>query len=155
MKSCTGTIDASGVPIAMLPDALSEAHVSAAAIQAKKNQPPYWGTTNNQLRSEPTWGDTDVLATLLTRLQPTNSPQLLAAFSTAHSWAKAVQVIRNGAAHNHHQNLAEIQHLSSSYVAFSIGHATHALFWVEPTSQDFLITKAMDALTNAALLAIS
>jgi hypothetical protein len=155
VKSCTGTVNAAGIAIKKLPDALTEAHVSAAAIRAKRRSPPYWGATNTVLRSEPTWGDTDVLVTVLTGLQPANSPQMLAAFSSAHARAKALQIIRNGAAHNHHQNLAEIQMLSSSYSAFPIVHPTHAMFWIDPSSNDFLITQAMNALSDAALLAIS
>ena len=80
---------------------------------------------------------------------------MLAAFSSAHSIAKAVQVIRNGAAHNHMQNLQEIGNLRSKYSVFPISHPTHAMFWVEPSSNDFLVTHAIDALKDAALIAIS
>jgi hypothetical protein len=156
IKSCVGTVDAAGVTIPGLPDAITEAHVSGAAIRAKKQpSPPYWGTPNSQLRSEPTWGDADVLALVLTRLRPANSPKMLAAFSSAHSRAKAIQVIRNGAAHNHMQNLQEIMMLRSAYSAFPISHPTHAMFWVDPSSNDFLITHAIDTLKDAALIAIS
>jgi hypothetical protein len=156
IKSCVGTVDAAGTTVPGLPDALTEAHVSGAAIRAKKRpNPPYWGFPNSQLHSEPTWGDADVLALILTRLRPANSPQMLAAFSSAHPSAKAVQVIRNGAAHNNAHNLNEIMMLRSAYSAFPISHPTHAMFWVEPRSNDFLITHAIDALKDAALLAIS
>jgi len=148
-------VDAAGLAIPGLPDAATEAHVSGAAIRAKKQLPPYWGSPNSQLRSEPTWGDTDVLSLLLTRLRPANSPKMLAAFSSAHPRAKAVQVIRNGAAHNHAQNLHEIMTLGSAYSAFPISHPTQAMFWVEPRSNDFLITHAIDALKDAAFVAIS
>jgi hypothetical protein len=157
VESCMGTVNASGVTVMALPDAISEAHVSGAAVVAKKKsaRPPYWGNTNALLRSEPTWGDTDVLADLLVRLQPANSATMLAAFSSAHSRAKALQTIRNGAAHNHHQTLADIQLLWSAYIAFPINHPTHAMFWIEPTSSDFLITHIIDVLRDAGLLAIS
>jgi hypothetical protein len=155
IKSCVGTVDAAGITIPGLPDAFTEAHVSGAAIRAKKQNQPYWGFPNSQLRSEPTWGDADVLALVLTRLRPVNSPRMLAAFSTAHPRAKAVQVIRNGAAHNHIQNLNEIEMLRSAYSVFPITHPTHAMFWVEPGSNDFLITHAIEALKDAALIAIS
>ena len=117
--------------------------------------PTYWGATVTSLRQEPTWGDPDVLQKILPRLQPTNAAKLVAAFSSVHDRAKAVQLIRNGAAHNHAENMAEILLLQSAYVAFRISHPVQALYWVEPSSGDFLITHALDALKDAALVAIS
>lgn len=155
INSCVGTVDAAGKTIPGLREAITEAHVSGAAIRAKKRNPPYWGFPNSQLRSEPTWGDADVLALVLTGLRPANSPKMLAAFLTAHPRAKAVQIFRNGAAHNHVQSMSEIDTLRSAYSVFPITHPTHAMFWVEPRPNDFLITDAIDALKDAALIAIS
>src|SRR5262245_27145020 len=70
VESCLGTQDGSGATIAALPDALSDAHVSKAAIQAKQgSRPPYWVGTNTLLRIEPTWGDLNILSTIITRLR--------------------------------------------------------------------------------------
>lgn len=153
--SCEGTTSSGGIAINALPDALSEEHVSSAAIRAKKTTPPYWGSTNAILRYEPTWGDVDVLNNILTRLRPNNHVQLLAAFSSISSSAKALQTIRNGAAHHNHQSLKEIQRLQSAYVVFQIGHPTHAMFWVDPSTSDFLITAAIEELKAAAQAAIA
>jgi len=49
------------------------------------------------LRAEPTWGDVDILHKILPKLRPDNYLQLLAAFSSITSSAKALQTIRNGA----------------------------------------------------------
>ena len=156
IESCVGTTDGTGAIIAALPDAASDAHVSGAAIRAKqRSNPPYWGSTNTLLRAEPTWGDVDVLAKVLLRLRPANFLQLLAAFSNVHPSAKALQLIRNGAAHNNAQSLAEVQTLRSLYIVFPIGHPTHALFWIEPSSKDFLATHAIEELRDVGLAAIS
>jgi hypothetical protein len=80
---------------------------------------------------------------------------MLAAFSSGSRYAKALQSIRNGAAHNHVQNLSDILRLRSAYLVFPIGHPTHAMFWIEPRSQDFLVTNAIDELREASLTAIS
>jgi hypothetical protein len=154
IASCMGTIDASGAEIAALPGAVSEAHVSGAAIQAKKRDPD-WVTANTSLRAEPTWGDVDVLETVLTRLRPNNVTQMLAALSHGSPWSKALQLIRNGAAHSHIQNLRDIRALSSAYVAFPIRHATHAMFWTEPISRDFMVTHAIGELRTTGLAAIT
>lgn len=156
IESCLGTIDGAGVVITALPDATSDAHVSGAAIRAMKApNPPFWGVTNTVLRAEPTWGDVDVLVKILARLRPNNFTQLLAAFSSGHSSAKALQLIRNGAAHNHVQNLNGIQTLRSAYLVFPISHPTHAMFWIEPGSSDFLVTHAIQDLKDAGLAAIN
>jgi hypothetical protein len=107
------------------------------------------------LRAEPTWGDVDVLIKILSRLCPLNASKLLAAFSQLHPSAKALQLVRNGAAHNNPQNFADIQSLRSRYIVFPISHPTHALFWVEPSSKDFLATQAIQELKDVGLLAIS
>jgi hypothetical protein len=156
IESCLGTTCSNGNVVAGLPDAVSEAQVSGAAIRAKRhNKPPYWGAPNTELRYEPTWGDVDVLATILTCLRPVNYTQLAAAFSSGHPSAKALQIIRNGAAHNHPQKLIEILALRSTHVAFPISHPVHALFWIEPLSADFLVTHAIEELKGAALAAIA
>ena len=128
IESCAGTFNGAGVMIAALPDAASEAHVSGAAIRAKtKPNSPYWGVPNTVLRAEPTWGDVDVLVKVLTRLRPVNFSPQLAAFSSGHPSAKALQLIRNGADHSNVQSLHDIQELRSAYVVFPIGHPTHAM----------------------------
>ena len=95
IESCVGTTNANGTMIVGLPSAASEAHVSGAAIKAKKAQTgPFWGAPNALLRNEPTWGDIDVLVKVLTRLSPNNSANMLAAFSSSHPSAKALQIGR-------------------------------------------------------------
>ena len=156
IESCVGTIDGAGTAIQALPAATSDSHVSGAAIRANRGaKPPYWGTPNTLLRAEPTWGDVDILANVLQRLRPANFTKLLAGFSSGASGAKALQLIRTGAAHNNIQTLAGIQALRSRYIVFPIGHPTHALFWIEPQSKDFLATQAIEELRDAGLTAIS
>jgi hypothetical protein len=155
IQSCLGTTTCTGNSVTRLPPALSEQHVSAAAIRAKQRRSPVWQGVNHALRAEPMWGDVDVLVQVLTHLQPANGNQLLAALSSGHSGAKALQTIRNAAAHNHAQNLTEVMLLRSSYAAFPIGHPTHALFWIEPHTSDFLVTHVIQELEDTALAAIT
>jgi hypothetical protein len=156
IRSCVGAIDASGNMVGALPEALSEDHVSGAAIRAKR-QPngPFWGSQNTLLVNEPTWGDVDVLTKVLTRLRPTNSPKMLAAFSSSHRHAKALQAIRNCAAHTNQQTMANVQNLRSAYLVFPITHPTHALFWIEPNSRNYLVTGAIEELKDAGKTAVT
>jgi hypothetical protein len=156
MESCLGTITSTGTVVQRLPQATRAELVSGAAIRAKQQaNPPYWGRSNFLLRAEPTWGDTDVLVKILTRLAPTNSAQLLAAFSSGSSYAKAIQTIRNTVAHDNIETRTELQRLQSAYIVFPITHPTQALFWIEPTSNDYLINDAIETLKAVAAVAIS
>ncbi len=157
IESCIGTTTAGGRPIIGLSQAATEEHVSGAAIRANQNRDPatYWSAPNSILRIEPTWGDGDVLVKVLTGLRPSNVNQLLAALSSCYNSSKAVQRIRNAAAHNHVQNFQEILGMRSRYIAFPITHPIHAMFWIEPVSQDFLITHAIDELKDVGLAAVN
>lgn len=157
IDSCLGTVDGTGAAVLSHPFALSEAHVSGAAIRCKGRSAaiPYWGATNTTLRIEPTWGDVDVLTRLLPRLGSANSPQLVAAASSASQSAKALQYIRNAAAHTNPQTMAEVLAIRSRYVMFPVSHPVQALYWTEPSVSDFLITASLDDLVDCALSAIS
>lgn len=155
-ESCLGTINGLGAVVPKHALALSEAHVSAAAIRAKsKASPPIWGATNTTLRFEPTWGDVDVLAKIIPHLGPTNQGQLLAAFSGGSQSAKALQLIRNAAAHNNLQTMGDVHNIRSRYLVFPITHPIQALYWVDPISKDFLVLQALEDLLDTGLAAIS
>lgn len=154
-ESCLGTTNAAGALIASHPDAKSESHVSAAAIRAKQTANSPWGGINQLLRNEPNWGDVDVLSKIIPRLGPSNQTQLLAAFSSGSQSAKALQLIRNAAAHTNAQSVAEVRGLQTRYIVFPITHPTHALYWVDPRSGDFLVLHAVEELLDAGSAAIS
>lgn len=154
-ESCIGTQNGNGHPIAPHPLAASGPHVSAAAIAAKARRQPVWGRQNLVLRNEPTWGDTDALADIVSVLLPSNHAQLSSAFSSSHASAKALQKIRNAAAHHNAQTLSDVVALMPSFLAYPISHSTHALYWVEPTSSEFLIIHTIEDLRDCALSAIS
>jgi hypothetical protein len=155
-ESCLGTIDGAGNAVPPHPEAASEGHVSGAATRAKKSGlPPTWGSTNTVFRLEPTWGDVDVLTKIIPRMKIANGSQLLAAFSSGYQSAKALQLIRNAAAHTNAQTMGDVQNLRSAYVVFPISHPTHALYWTVPRSRDFLVLDAIETLRDASLSAIS
>ncbi len=155
VDSCLGTVTASGTTIVALPGAASESHVSRAAIQAKKGQSITWAPPNGLLRVEPTWGDPDVLNTILSKLGPLNSSQMLAAVSSAYDSAKALQLIRNAAAHQNAQSMAELTTVQAKYSVFPTPHATHALFWVAPATGAFLLSHAIDDLLRQGQAAVT
>ncbi len=156
VESCLGTTDGAGAVVMKHVSAFSESHVSGAAIQAKsKSAVHIWGSTNTILRIEPTWGDVDVLTKIIPRLGPANQGQLLAAFSAGSQSAKALQFIRNAAAHNNQQTMLDVLNIRSRYLTFPVTHPIQALYWIEPGSKDFLVLNAIDDLLDVGLAAIS
>jgi len=156
VQSCLGTATSSGVAVPAHPEALSEGHVAGAAKRAKATPaPPTWRKQITLLRNEVTWGDTDTLATILPLMAVPRASHLLAAFSQAHASAKAMQTIRNAAAHTNHQTLQEVAGLSSKYLAFQTTHPVQALFWTAPHSGDYLFRDALADLKDNASDAIT
>lgn len=155
-QSCLGTVAASGSAIPAHPLALSEEHVSSAAIKAKATNANPWvpASLNSVLRFEPTWGDTDMLVSRIPRLNPSNAAQLVAGYSGAHRAAKFLQTVRNACAHDNSQTRAELLLLRPRYDIFPISHPSQALLWVEPISGEYAILQALDELLENGLNAI-
>lgn len=149
-SSCLGTTTAGGIAVGPHPEAHSEGHVSGAARQAKRSPAPPWGAPNNILRLEVTWGDTDTLATIIPRMGVPRQMELTAAFSQADQSAKALQIIRNAAAHNNIETMATVMSLSSRFISFPITHPIQALFWTQPTTGTYLIQHAARDLLEIA-----
>jgi hypothetical protein len=154
-NSCLGTVDGNGVAIAARPEAINPMRVSSSSIRAKQGKLPYWKGLNGALRLEPTWGDTDALATIIPRLLPSNNAQLLAAVSSAHVSAKELQAIRNCASHLNAQTMSDVTAFQTAYSSFPINHPVQALFWVDPASNEYLLIKIVEDLKDAAIAAIS
>lgn len=156
VQSCIGTTTAGGTVLNQIPDALSEEHVSHAAILAKSmnNLPPFWGKKNSVLRKEPTWGDPDTITRIITRLQPNNHMQLSAAFSAGFTTARSIQIIRNASFHANPQTLLEVKSLSSAYISYPVSHPIQAVFWTDRASSDFLITASLQRLSSTGYSAI-
>lgn len=157
VKSCMGTIDGAGSGVAALANATSDAHVSGAAIKAKKTSstPPFWGGQNSVLRYEPTWGDVDVLSAIIPRLGPSNQGQLIAAISSVYTQAKDIQQIRNATAHTNAQTRADVASIRTRYISYTISHPIQSLFWTTTVNNDYLILEAIEEFRMASLASIS
>lgn len=153
VDSCLGTSDLAG-PIPALSTAVSDAHVSSAAILAARGRTVTWTGQNTVLRLEPTWGRIDVMLDIISGLAPANAVKLNGMCAVASSSAKVLHAARNSASHNNAQTLAELRRLSSPYSAFAANHACESLFWIEATSGDYLLPRAVQELKDAADFAV-
>jgi hypothetical protein len=154
IESCVGTVDVSGNVILGRPEALSEQHVSGAAVRIKRGRTPTWGAPNNVLRLEPTWGDVDVLTDIVRATNPANATRISGMCTLASPSAKTLQLVRNAAAHRNPQTMAELHRLGSAYVAFPITHPSQALFWTEGTSGNYLLPEVVDDLVTASMYVV-
>lgn len=151
VQSALGAKTANGI---MLPAcAASWEEVSAAAIQAAKKKTPTPGATNNNLRLEPTWGDTNKLLSIIARLPLGNQNQLMQSFGSS-TFISHIQTIRNAAAHRHHQNTAEVLALGPFYTISRLRHPTEALIWQEQQSKNFAFLFWLDDMKMVGSLAI-
>lgn len=154
IESCTGTIDLSGNICPQLPGALSEQHVSAAAIRIKQRRTPIWGSQNAILRHEPTWGDVDVLTDIIRGTALSNSGALLGMCTMASPSAKILQGARNAAAHHNSQTVSDLYRISGTFTTFPISHPCQALFWVENSSGKHLLPAAIEGLITASMYGV-
>jgi len=50
--------------------------------------------------------------------------------------------------------MGDVHNIRSRYIIFPIVHPIQALFWVDPTSRDFLVIHALEDLLDIGLAAI-
>ncbi len=105
IDSCLGATSGSGNVILPRKVSITEAHVSQAARDAKDRKQITWVGVNSVLRHEPTWGDANVIVSIVRALQPSNFTQVSASISNGHAEIKVLQTIRNAAAHSNQQTL--------------------------------------------------
>lgn len=150
MESALGATTANGN--VLLASAPSWEVVSHIAAQVKRGRLPVPGATNNILRKEPTWGDPNMLLTVISALHLPNEAQLKSLGSTA--YIGHVQTVRNAAAHRHHQTTAEVLALRPYYVVSRLRHPSEALFWLEQQTQTFAFLFWLDEMRLVGSLAI-
>ena len=150
IESCMGTMTLAG-PVVGLPLAVSPEAVSQAVIRARKNRIPFWLGSNAILKLEPTWGDVNVLLGAIASLNPSNAVKLQQLCTASATGIRVVQIARNAAAHINPQTMSALAQISSGYTAFPITHPCQCLFWTEPTSQNFLLVHAIEAMKDSAV----
>lgn len=128
--------------------------VSFIAKHQRSGNPPRAKRPLIGLYLEPTWGDIDKLVDIIRAIHPGNRSTLLLAFGSV-SHVKHLQAIRNGAAHRNNERLAEVMQYVSLYAGFRVWHPLQALFWKEPSSQQYLVRHVISQMRIAGVVAAS
>lgn len=151
MESALGARTGGGT--ILTPCALSKAEISHIAAQVTRKRLPTPGGTNSDLRIEPTWGDSDKLNTVINALNLGNKDTLAQSFG-ADSYIGHLQIIRNAAAHRHHQNTANVLALRPYYRVARLRHPAEALLWLEETSKTFAFLFWLEDMRTIGSLAV-
>lgn len=144
IDSSIGATTASGAILAPCVTPVMWTRVSYVAQMAAAKKTPKASLTNSTLRFEPTWGDVAKLVNIVNALAPNNAATLLGGFGSVARGPRHVQLIRNAAAHRNSQTLTEVHGLMTFYTAKTVRHPLEALFWIDPTSKDFLFMACID-----------
>lgn len=152
IRSSTGCITANGVsyPPSTSVTPQNWKRVSYIATKAAKNNPIKSGLTNEVLRIEPTWGDSQKIVNIINALTPGNAGTLLGALAGGLPGPKHCQTVRNACAHRNHQTKAEVELLASHYIAGRIIYPTDALLWRDPTNSNFAFLSWLDDMRSIA-----
>ena len=86
---------------------------------------------------EPTWGDLNKVNLIASGLNSTNQPQLLSAFGVGLALMD-LRLCRNASAHVNKHLIAQINSAKVRYSDTRFVHPSDLIFWVDPTTKDFL-----------------
>lgn len=106
------------------------------------------------MRHEPTWGDIGKFSQVVQAFNLTNEATVLSGVLSAGGIIRHVQTIRNAAAHMNTETFNEVRALATFYVASPINTPGDAIFWIDPTTRDFVYrtwTARMIAASNQAV----
>lgn len=137
IRSSVGSTTATGV---VLPPSIVPAtweRVSHVVVRASKSKPPQVGQVNNLLIKEPTWGDSSKIVPLILALAPANAANLLGFLGGGLQGPKHCQIVRNACAHRNTQTCADVDALSTQYIASRVRHPTDAMTWMDPATGEF------------------
>ncbi len=132
LLSCVGTTTRSGSIISARAIDNSWKRVAYEAKQAIIGKSAAQGKTIQFRRHEPTWGDQNVLLTIIPSLAPANASTLFSGFGIPIYAPKHVQVIRNACAHLNSETISEVRRLLPLYKGKNFSHPLDLLWWIEP-----------------------
>lgn len=101
---------------------------------------------------EPTWGDLQKLNLIATGISSTNQSQLLSAFGIGLAISD-LQLCRNVSAHLNAGGISEVVAARVRYNETRFVHPSDLIFWIDPTTKDFLWKTWIDEIRSVAALA--
>ena len=137
IASASGATTANGTSTTSALAGRPEAEIAFAAMQLARSQSirnihPIAGS-----HLEPTWGDLNKFTLIVTGLSPTNQNQLLTALGVC-ILLRDLQLCRNSNAHISADRIREIRAASVRYLQPKFDHPSDLIFWIDPSTQDYV-----------------
>lgn len=86
---------------------------------------------------EPNWGDLSKVNLIVTGIGSTNGGQLASAFGTGTAILD-LQLCRNASAHLNKEGIADMSTARVRYSQTAFVHPSDAIFWIDPSTKDYL-----------------
>lgn len=150
IQSALGCTLAGGEGIAPSITPASWERASYLAIRAVNRAVIHPSLLNQDIRYEPTWGDSTKIDQIITALNPGNAAQLRAHLFGGLIGPKHCQIVRNATAHKNAQTLANVKALAIDYLATPASLPTDALSWTEPISGNLAFIAWLDDMRTIA-----
>ena len=150
MASGLGCVTRNGNHLAPTVTPAQWERISYVAMCVKNQSTVKAGKTNKILRYEITWGDVNRLINIINFVNPQNKGQLLTGFGAIGRGPRHLQIVRNSAAHLNHETFSDVRALIPVYDTVRSRHPTDALFWIDPTTQNFAYLSWVQDMRDAA-----
>lgn len=137
IASVKGAITKTGIVTVSPHSGLLDAELAYIASKAARSQAigniiPLLGS-----HLEPTWGDLNKVGLISNGFSVSNGPQLASALSSPSS-LKDLQTCRNACAHLNADRIVDVKSTRIRYASTSMMHPSDMIFWLEPSTNDFL-----------------
>jgi len=86
---------------------------------------------------EPTWGDLRKVNLIVKGISSSNQAQLFSAFGVGYA-IKDLQLCRNANSHLNKDRISEVSAAKVRYSETKFVHPSDLIFWIDPTTKDFL-----------------
>jgi hypothetical protein len=113
---CTGCTNRVGTVIACRPDSPTKTRVIYESSVIARSGVPKPKTASMQRYMEPTWGDPDRLANILSRIGAVHGPLMEAILLSNRGSVKHIQLVRNACAHRSRESLDYVLAIQQDYI---------------------------------------
>lgn len=131
----------------------SEAEIAYIAQQLANNNKINIVKSVSGSHQEPTWGDFKKINNILSGIGLSNGNTLLSAFGSSKALPD-LQLCRNACAHITKSTIHEISSMRVRYNSVRINHPSDIMFWIDPTTRDFVWKTWCDEIDIISELAI-
>tara|TARA_R100000231_G_scaffold23069_1_gene21809 strand:- start:230 stop:697 length:468 start_codon:yes stop_codon:yes gene_type:complete len=137
IASTAGTVTANGMNTASAFIGRPEAEIAYAAMQLARSRPIGVIRPIGGHHLEPTWGDLNKFSLIVAGLAPTNRNAMLTALGAC-VLIPDLQLCRNSSAHISAEGIRQLRTASVRYSNPKFDHPSDLIFWIDPSTQDYV-----------------